>query len=106
MVCRVAFASPHNLLVLTNLPATGVKTIVPSPPSPGTISGTHRLRPLISTNAIVTGRENRLGPTLPGFRYTTPSCSPIAARCEWPLTTTSTPATTGSISKSASECTR
>jgi len=50
-----------------------------------------------STRAMVTGRVNRRGPALPGFRNVTPSRVSTFGWCEWPAITIATPDSAGSI---------
>jgi len=46
---------------------------------------------------MVTGRVNRRGPALPGFRNVTPSRVSTFGWCEWPAITIATPDSAGSI---------
>jgi len=46
------------------------------------------------------GSLNRLGPALPGLKYSTPFFIWIDDLCEWPLITACIPAATGSMSSS------
>src|SRR5271157_4581501 len=57
-----------------------------------------------STSASVTGRLNRRGPALPGFKYRTPSRSHCSAWWVCPLITASNPAASGRKSNSLRLC--
>src|SRR6266851_5231428 len=54
-----------------------------------------------TSSATEIGNLNRRGPALPGFTKTTPSRCSMTGLCEWPDTTTRTPAPFGSISSCA-----
>src|SRR6202790_1133698 len=57
--------------------------------------------PATTSSATEIGSLNRRGPALPGFTKTTPSRCSMTGLCEWPDTTTRTPAPFGSISSCA-----